>query len=128
MKTVRTKLVAAFALTFGAACKNEVYSTQQCLGNGSVTENYRHYTFTVQNGPAIDVAGNCSVILTDCTVTAPIGIRATENAVVTVRGGRMTGKEHLVTASGNARIVFENVETQGQVSQTGSATVSGLAR
>ena len=122
----RLRVWSLLSMLCVVGCKNEVHATAQCLGNGSVTENYEGYAFSIQHGPALDVGGNCKVFLTNCTVTAPIGIRATENAVVTIRGGKMVGREQLVLATGKARIVFENVETAGPVSVTGSANVSGL--
>jgi hypothetical protein len=108
-------------------CENRVNATAQCLGNGSVTERYHKYTFNIETGPAVDVAGNCQVILTDCDVRAPIGIRASEGATVVVRGGNMIASEMLVMLSGNARVIFENVRTKGRVSLQDAASVIGLS-
>ena len=96
------------------------------MGDGSITERYDRYTFSVADGPALDVAGNCQVILTECNVQAPIGIRASEGAVVTVRGGSMIASDMLVVVSGNARVTFEDVKTQGRVSIKDGASVIGL--
>jgi hypothetical protein len=112
-----------------AACENRVNSTEQCLGNGGTTSTFENYTFDVGSGPALDVAGNCHVVLVNCTVTAPEGIRAAENAVVTVRGGRLTGKSGVaVRASGHARVTFEGTQVTGEVKTTDAAQVTGAAR
>lgn len=119
-------LTGMLLVTCSLACENRVNATAQCLGNGGVTERYHQYTFTVEDGPALDVGGNCQVILTECNVKAAIGIRARENAVVIVRGGNMVASDMLVVLTGNARVVFENAKTQGQLSVKDQASVVGL--
>jgi hypothetical protein len=119
-------LTGMLLVTFALACENRVNATAQCLGNGGVTERYHKYTFTVDDGPALDVGGNCQVILTDCNVKASIGIRASEHAVVIVRGGSMVASDMLVSLTGNARVVFENAKTQGRISVKDQASVVGL--
>lgn len=129
MRPPRVLVRSTFALlaaTLSLSCENRVNRTRQCLGNGSITKRFDQYTFEIESGPALDVAGNCHIILDHCDVHAPIGIRATENAVVEVRGGSIIASDKLVELSGNARVTFEQVQTQGQVSINGAATVVGL--
>jgi hypothetical protein len=109
-----------------AGCENRVSSTRECLGNGGISKEYDGYVFDVEEGPALDVGGNCHVVLTNCTVRAPEGIRAGEDAVVTVRGGSVTGGAHAVVASGNARVTFEGTVVVGVVEKVGGAVVSGV--
>jgi hypothetical protein len=109
-----------------AGCENRVTSTRECLGNGGISTEYDDYVFEVDKGPALDVGGNCHVVLNNCTVRAPEGIRAGENAVVTVRGGSVTGGARAVAASGNARVTFEGTVVVGAVEKVGGAVVSGV--
>jgi hypothetical protein len=107
-------------------CENKVSSTRECLGSGSQTWNYDAYTFDVESGPALDVAGNCHVVLTNCTVRAPEGIRAAENAVVTMRGGSLTATNGVaVSASGNAHVSFEGTQVSGTLHRSGAAQIAG---
>jgi hypothetical protein len=126
MALPRRWLLCVFLGAPGLACEDRINTTAQCLGDGSITERYDRYTFSVADGPALDVAGNCQVILTECNVQAPIGVRASEGAVVTVRGGSMIASDMLVVVSGNARVTFEDVKTQGRVSIKDGASVIGL--
>jgi hypothetical protein len=106
-----------------ASCSNRVSSTEQCLGNGSITSTFEDYTFDVDSGPALDVAGNCHVVLINCTIRAPEGIRAGEDAVVTVRGGSLTARGAAVRASGRAVITFDGTKVVGDVKAVDAARV-----
>ena len=121
-------LCAAGALLLLAACENRVNTTRQCLGGGNVTSTYTDYTFNIEQGPAVEVAGNCHVVLDHCTIHAPEGIRATENATVTVVGGTLIARGAAVTASGNAKVSFEGTAVTGTIDRSGAALVTGLAR
>ncbi len=109
-----------------AGCENHVSSTRQCLGGGGTTETYANYTFDIETGPAVDVAGNCHVVLEHCTIHAPQGIRVSEGGRVTVVGGSLVGREAAVIASDNARVSFDGTEVVGPIQRTGAATVSGV--
>lgn len=110
------------------ACENRVSSTRQCLGNGSRTTTYERYTFDIDDGPALEVAGNCRVVLIDCNVRAPEGVRASESASVEVRGGTLTATGGTaVTASGRSRVSFVGTTVVGAVRRSESAQVTGLA-
>ena len=125
---VRILRGAAIALLLLAACENRVNTTRQCLGGGNVTSTYKDYTFNIEQGPAVDVAGNCHVVLDHCTIHAPEGIRAAENATVTVVGGTLIARGAAVTAAGNANVSFEGTAVTGTVDRSGAAGVTGLAR
>jgi hypothetical protein len=124
----RARAPAAACLALGLfACENRVSSTRQCLGDGSRTSTYERYTFEIDEGPALEVAGNCRVILIDCTIRAPEGIRASESAVVEMRGGSLTAtRGPAVTASGRARVSFVAAAVTGAVRRAESAQVTGL--
>lgn len=111
-----------------AGCENRVSSTRQCLGNGSRTTTYERYTFDIETGPALEVAGNCRVVLIDCVIRAPEGVRASESAVVEVRGGTLTATRGIaVTASGQARVSFAATTVVGRVQRSDAAQVTGVA-
>lgn len=92
-----------------------------------MTDNYDGYTFDVETGAAVEAAGNCHVVLTNCTIRAPEGIRASENAVVTVRGGSLTAKGLAVNARGDARVSFEGTTVTGGVARSDNAQITGIA-
>lgn len=122
---VTLSLVALGAL---AGCENRVSSTRQCLGNGSRTTTYERYTFDIEDGPALEVAGNCRVVLIDCVVRAPEGVRASESAVVEVRGGSLTAtRGPAVSASGHARVSFSSTTVVGRVARSDGAQITGVA-
>lgn len=117
----RWLLLVLLALTGG--CENRVHATQQCLGWGSVTETYRNDTFEVGSGPALDVAGNCHVILEGSTVRAPEGFRVREHGTVEMRGGSLTTQHWAVDAAGDARVVLDGVRVSGEVRRAERAVV-----
>ncbi|MBK8261246.1 MAG: hypothetical protein IPK80_07870 [Nannocystis sp.] len=109
-----------------ASC-NGVWTTEQCLGNGGTTSTFQNYTFEIESGPALDVAGNCHVVLIDCTIRAPMGIRAREDAVVTMRGGSLTATSGpAVSAAGRARVSFTGTQVSGEIQIADAARVDGL--
>ncbi|MFO0557575.1 MAG: GrpB family protein [Polyangiales bacterium] len=121
---ITTMAMLAMALV---ACENRVSSTRQCLGNGGRTTTYERYTFEIDEGPALEVAGNCRVVLVDCNVRAPEGVRASEGAIVEVRGGTFTAtRGNAVTASGRARVSFTGTAVVGAVQRADSAEVTGI--
>lgn len=123
-----TLLLAALFASVLSACENRVSSTRQCLGNGSRTTTYERYTFDIDEGPALEVAGNCRVVLIDCVVRAPEGVRASESAIVEVRGGSLTAtRGNAVTASGHARVSFAGTTVVGRVQRADSAQVDGIS-
>lgn len=125
-----TSLVLLGLVTLGplvvSGCENHVSSTRQCLGGGGTTETYTNYTFDIETGPAVEVAGNCHVVLEHCTIRAPQGIRVSEGGRVTVVGGSLVAREAAVIASDNARVSFDGTEVVGTIQRTGAATVSGV--
>jgi len=68
------------------------------------------------------------VILIDCVVRALEGIRASEGAVVEVRGGSLSAtRGHAVMASGHACVSFAGTLVTGTIQRAHSAQVTGLA-
>ncbi len=125
-----TPLVLLGLLTLGplvvSGCENHVSSTRQCLGGSGTTETYTNYTFDIETGPAVEVAGNCHVVLEHCTIRAPQGIRVSEGGRVTVVGGALVAREAAVIASDNAHVSFDGTGVVGTILRTGAATVSGV--
>jgi hypothetical protein len=116
-------LALVLSLPFTAGCENRVNATQQCLGWGSVTERYRNTTFEIGSGPALDVAGNCHVILNGSVVRSPQGFRVREHGVIEMRGGSLTAGTWAVDAAGDARVIFEGVQLSGEVRRADRAVV-----
>lgn len=109
-----------------SGCEKHVSSTRQCLGGGGTTETYTNYTFDIETGPAVDVAGDCHVVLEHCTIHAPQGIRVRDRGRVTVVGGSLVAREAAVIASDDARVSFDGTKVVGTIQRTGAATVSGV--
>ena len=65
------------------------------------------------------------MIITGADIDAPIAIKASGNAKVTVTGGSLTGKDAAVSAEGNASVTLIGTKATGPVKKTGLAKVSG---
>ncbi len=74
---------------------------------------------------AVTAMGNCRIELVDCDITAKTGISASANAIVVVKGGKVTGKSEAASALGNAKITFEGTKVTGKKSALGGAKISG---
>lgn len=92
-------------------------------------------TFTCRDGShaiagvkaksGVEASANCVVIITGADIDAPIAIKASGNAKVTVTGGSLTGKDAAVSAEGNASVTLIGTKVTGPVKKTGLAKVSG---
>ena len=77
------------------------------------------------SGTAINAGGNCRLELVDVTITAPTAIKAGANAVVTVKGGAVTGKQFAAKALGNSKIEFSGTKVTGKKQALGAAKITG---
>ncbi len=118
-------LPATLLCLFG--CENRVSSTEQCLGRGGLTSTYEGYTFEVEEGPALSVAGNCTVVLVDCTVRAPEGIRVAEEGRVRMVGGtlRTMGGKPAVIVRDRGVVRIEGTVVNGEVRAEGEGRIEG---
>jgi hypothetical protein len=74
---------------------------------------------------AVTAQGNCRIELVDCDITAKTAISAGANAVVVVKGGKVTGKSEAASALGNAKITFDGTKVTGKKSALGGAKITG---
>ena len=85
----------------------------KCGGNDKLTISGVSAKF--DKGTAVTASGNCKLELTDVTLDAAIGILAEGNAVVTVKGGSVTGKEAAArTTTQTAKIAFSGTKVTGK--------------
>ncbi len=84
----------------------------ECKGNDKVTID--GVTAKLDKGAAITAKANCKVELINVDITAPTGVVAESNAVVTVKGGSVTGTEAAAKTSGNAKITFSGTKISGK--------------
>jgi hypothetical protein len=79
----------------------------------------------IGSGTAINAGGNCRLELVDVTITAPTAIQAGANAVVTVKGGAVTGKPVAAKALGKSKIEFSGTKVTGKKQALGAAKITG---
>lgn len=85
----------------------------KCGGNDKLTISGVSAKF--DKGTAVTASGNCKLELTDVNLDAAIGIVAEGNAVVTVKGGSVTGKEAAAkTTTQNAKVSFSGTKVTGK--------------
>ncbi len=117
-------VVLLLLLCVGSCKKGPITETVMCGGNDEV--NLKGRTVTVPGGAAFDVGGNCTVVLTDCTITAQKGITGGGNAQVTLTGGSLTGTEAAIDVGGNAHVDVAGTHVSGAVHAGGNAKVTGV--
>jgi hypothetical protein len=79
----------------------------------------------IGSGTAIHAGGNCRLELVDVSITAPTAIQTGANAVVTVKGGAVTGKPTAAKALGKSRIEFSGTKVTGKKQALGAAKITG---
>ena len=85
----------------------------KCGGNDKVA--ISGVTAKFDKGTAITASGNCKLELTDVNVDAGIGITAEGNAVVTVKGGSVTGKDAAAkSTTQSSKITFSGTKVTGK--------------
>ena len=80
---------------------------------------------SLKKGTAVTAGANCQLELEDVEIEAPIGIQVGASAVVTVKGGSVTGKDAAAKALGNGKIVFKGTKVTGKKEQLGAAKIEG---
>ncbi|MBI2892923.1 MAG: hypothetical protein HYY06_05175 [Deltaproteobacteria bacterium] len=91
--------------------------TLTCSGN-DVTR-ITGVTATLAISPAIRAGGHCTLELVDCNITAPVVIDAGGHATVTVTGGRISGTQQAVSASGSASVNVSATTVVGTIERRG---------
>lgn len=97
-------------------------SPLSCSGSDEVTVKGVTAKLTA---PAITASGSCKLTLVDVNLTAPTGIEANGNAVVTVQGGSITATNFAVKALGGAKVHLDKTEVTGKTQKLGAAEISG---
>lgn len=96
--------------------------TQICEGPNDLR--FVHAKFDVKDGPAVLVAHNCEVELIDCEIRAPVGVRMQNNAVVTVRRGKIVAETAGIDFDGSALTMYDTtIEAQDGIRQASVGTV-----
>jgi hypothetical protein len=94
-----------------AASKWNGASTFTCSGNDNVRI---EGTSAKLSTTAVSAQGNCKLTLVNVDITAPTGIEAGVNAVVTVQGGSITATTFAVHATGNAQVHVTGTKVSGK--------------
>lgn len=79
----------------------------------------------IKSGTAINAGADCKLELEDVEINAPVGIQTGANAVVTVKGGSVTGKDAAAKALGNSKIIFKGTKVTGKSQALGGAKIEG---
>lgn len=93
-----------------------------CRGNDRVTRT----AVEIENpgGTCVTATGNCTVHLSDCTLSGALAIDASGNAEIHLDGCTVEGVEAAIVASGNARIhAPAGNELDGEVELDGNAEI-----
>lgn len=101
------------------AAKWDGKSTFDCGGNDAVT------LTGVKASSGITAGGSCQLTLVGCDITAPIGIDANGNAVVTITGGSINGSTFAVKANGLAKVTMTGTKVTGKTQAMGLAKITG---
>ena len=75
---------------------------------------------------AVTAKGHCKLTLVDADIRASVAIRVEGNAQVVLKGGRIRGKKHALSAASNGRITVEGTKVKGKTHRTGNGKVKGL--
>jgi hypothetical protein len=111
------------AASGGKAAKWDGKTPFSCGGNDKLTLD--GVTAKIASATAITASANCKLTLSNVKVTAPVGIEASGNAVVTVKGGSVTGSTAAAKVSGNGRIVFSGTSVSGKKDITAPGKITG---
>lgn len=107
-----------------AAAKWDGKSPFTCSGNDNLRLNGVSAKLSTT---AITASGNCHLTLVNVDVTAPTGIEAGVNAVVTVQGGSITGTTFAIHATANAKVDVTGAKVSGKTQAAGvNAKVTGV--
>ena len=99
-------------------------STFRCGGSDNLR--IKGVSATLSSGTAISAGANCHLELVDVNITAPTAIQAMGNAVVTVKGGSITGEKNAASALGSGQIIFKGTTVKGEKKALGAnAKVTG---
>lgn len=79
----------------------------------------------LEGDTAITAQGNCRIELEDVDITAKVGIQAGSNAVVVVKGGKVSGSEAAASALGNSKVTFDGTKVTGKKKALGNAKIEG---
>jgi len=79
----------------------------------------------LKDGTAIHAGASCHLELVDVEIEAPIAIETGASAVVTVKGGRIEGKDAAAKALGASKITFSGTKVTGKKEALGAAKIEG---
>lgn len=94
-----------------------------CKGNEKRT--IANVSVLFAEGAAITAVGNCTLTIHDAVIGAPIALKASANATITVHGGHLAGGESAIDASGNAKITMVGTVVEGRISSTKNVKITG---
>ena len=120
-RTVK-KAVEQPSASAAAASKWDGKSPLTCGGSDEITISG---VTAKLDGTAVTAAGGCKLTLENVDITAPTGIEAGGNAVVTVTGGSITSTDLAAQALGNAQVTFKGTKVSGKTKALGGAKISG---
>ncbi len=94
-----------------------------CGGNDAFK--IKGVTAKLTSGTAITAGANCTLVIEDSNIEAPIGVSALGNSNITIKGGSVKGKTAALKALGNCKISVEGAKIDGKVTKLGKAIIEG---
>lgn len=122
LKRTVKKAVEQPSASAAAASKWDGKSPLTCTGSDEVT--ITGVTAKL-DGTAVTASGGCKLTLENVDITAPKGIEAGGNAIVTVTGGSITATDMAAQALGNAQVTFKGTKVSGKTKALGGAKITG---
>jgi hypothetical protein len=77
------------------------------------------------DGPAVVARNSCQLTIIDSDITGTIAIQADNAAKITVQGGKLTGSDAAVVATGASKVSLTGTQVNGDVRKKGAAKVEG---
>ena len=101
-------------------------STLQCTG-GVQGDRIRLSDESIDSraDPLIYASGGCRLTIRDSELLAPTAIVADGNAVITIEGGTIRGKQAALEVGGRAVVILDGVQVEGEVKVEGDGRVEG---
>ena len=96
-------------------------STFTCAGNDSVK--LKGVTAKLASGTAIEAGGNCNLVLEGVQITAPNGIQAGGNVVITMTGGSIDATDTAVKAMGGSKVTLSGTKVKGKKDEMGGKII-----
>jgi hypothetical protein len=97
-----------------------------CRGVDEKTITGVKYDIPGKDTLAIDAGGSCQLEIVDSDITADFPLKATGNAHVHIKGGRMVGRRQAIQAWSNAVVDVEGTTVVGDAVTTGAGKINGV--